>query len=87
MYDLEKNFTYHTPKPGQPERYEIIRSYAKVLAAYINGACPDKGNTNTRHIAIARGAALKWISPNRKTKKPQNPLGLICFMQYPKKLS
>ena len=33
--DLEKNFTYHAPKPGQPERYGRIRDKAKELAYLI----------------------------------------------------
>lgn len=35
--DIDKLFSYHPPKPGQPERYEAIRSaareFAKVLIA------------------------------------------------------
>jgi hypothetical protein len=38
---LDNNFMYHAPKPGQPEKYEIIRSTAKALAELINEACPD----------------------------------------------
>jgi putative hydrolase of the HAD superfamily len=33
MIDLEKNFTYHATKPGQPEKYTAIRAKAKELAA------------------------------------------------------
>ena len=41
MMDIEKNFTYHAPKQGQPERYELIRNKAKELALVIEKACPD----------------------------------------------
>jgi len=38
---IERNFTYHAPKPGQPETYEEIRSAAKTLAHLINHTAPD----------------------------------------------
>ncbi len=38
--ELEKNFTYHPPKPGQQERYVAIREQAKVLAYLIKGSTP-----------------------------------------------
>ena len=30
--ELQDRFTYHAPKPGQPERYESVRSKAHALA-------------------------------------------------------
>lgn len=33
--DIEELFTYHAPKPGQPERYQAIREAAKNLAKVI----------------------------------------------------
>lgn len=27
--EIEKRFTYHAPKPGQPEIYQVIRDQAK----------------------------------------------------------
>lgn len=41
LKDVEKRFTYHPPKEGQPERYEKIRGDAKDLADYIVKNCPD----------------------------------------------
>lgn len=38
---IEKNFTYHQPKEGQPEKYQEIRSYAFGFALLINDLCPD----------------------------------------------
>jgi hypothetical protein len=32
---VEHNFTYHAPKPGQPERYVALRDKAKELAILI----------------------------------------------------
>ena len=39
--ELQSNFTYHAPKPGQPEKYVVIRDTAKGLAMLINDNCPD----------------------------------------------
>lgn len=38
---LERNFTYHPPKEGQPERYGAIRAKAKELAELLDAECPD----------------------------------------------
>lgn len=38
---IEKAFTYHPPKEGQPEMYEAIRSEAKLFAIIIDGLVPD----------------------------------------------
>jgi len=32
---IEHNFRYHAPKPGQPERYELLRAKAKEFALLI----------------------------------------------------
>jgi hypothetical protein len=32
---IEHNFTYHSPKPGQPEKYTQLRDKAKELALLI----------------------------------------------------
>lgn len=41
MTTIERNFTYHAPKKGQPERYETIREIAKGFAMFIDENCPD----------------------------------------------
>ena len=38
---ISKNFTYQPPKPGQPEKYTVLREHAKGLAMLINDNCPD----------------------------------------------
>jgi len=38
---IETNFTYHAPKPGQPEKYEQIRAKAKELAYLITELTPS----------------------------------------------
>jgi hypothetical protein len=37
---IENNFTYHAPKPGQPEKYEALRAKAKELAYLIKESVP-----------------------------------------------
>lgn len=38
---IESVFTYHAPKPGQPEQYTAIREKAKELAYLIDSTCTD----------------------------------------------
>lgn len=40
---IENNFKYHSPKEGQPQKYEAIREKAKELAYLIDGICPNSG--------------------------------------------
>lgn len=38
---IENAFTYHTPKEGQPEKYQAIREKAKELAYLVDTLVPD----------------------------------------------
>lgn len=38
---IENVFTYHAPKEGQPEKYELLRAKAKELAYLIDELCPS----------------------------------------------
>lgn len=38
---IENNFKYHSPKEGQPEKYNTLREKAKELAYLIDEHCPD----------------------------------------------
>lgn len=38
---IENNFKYHAPKPGQPEIYQQIRDKAKELAYLIDLKVPE----------------------------------------------
>lgn len=58
--DIEKNFTYHPPKPGQPERYGVIRMEAKELAMVIDKCCPD---SRERSLAFTKlEEAVMWAN-------------------------
>lgn len=47
--EIDKNFTYHAPKEGQPERYAKIRAKAKELA--VDTECPQ---SRERSIAMTQ---------------------------------
>ena len=49
--EIEKRFTYHAPKEGQPELYECIRHVARDFATCINDLCPD---SREKSLAITR---------------------------------
>lgn len=58
--DLENRFTYHAPKPGQPEQYQMIRDEALHLAMTIGGACPD---SRERALALTKlEEAVMWAN-------------------------
>jgi hypothetical protein len=38
---IERNFTYQAPKPGQPELYTFLRDKAKELALFISSVTPE----------------------------------------------
>ena len=46
--DLMKNFTYHPPKEGQPEKYAAIRAKAHELAELMQTSCPQ-----SRELSLA----------------------------------
>jgi hypothetical protein len=46
--NLRHRFSYHKPKPGQPEKYQVIRSEALNLALTMEEFCPD-----TRELSLA----------------------------------
>ena len=46
--DIDNNFTYHSPKEGQPEKYTAIREKAKELAIFLTDECPP-----SRELSLA----------------------------------
>jgi len=49
--EIEKRFTYHAPKEGQPRKYGELRAAAKDLAYLICGHCPD---SRERALALTK---------------------------------
>ena len=58
--DIEKNFTYHSPKGDQPNRYECIRNTAKGFAMLINDACPDSREKSLAFTKLEE--AVMWAN-------------------------
>jgi hypothetical protein len=58
--EIDCNFTYHAPKPGQPEIYQNIRSIAKELALYINDVVPEG---REKSLALTKlEEAVMWVN-------------------------
>jgi hypothetical protein len=60
---IENNFTYHTPKEDQPQRYEHLRALGRELARVINEDCPDSREkslalTNLEQAVMWANAAI-----------------------------
>lgn len=61
--ELQTRFTYHAPKPGQPERYQRLRDAARELAALIDAECPESREkslalTNIEQASMWANAAI-----------------------------
>lgn len=57
---IENNFKYHSPKEGQPEKYEKLREKAKELAYLIEETCP---NSREKSIAMTQlETAVMWAN-------------------------
>lgn len=58
--ELNKRFDYHAPKPGQPEKYSVIRNSLKEVAEVIVSACPD---SRERAVALTKlEEAMFWAN-------------------------
>ena len=58
--DIENRFTYHAPKPGQPEKYQRLREHAKELAMLFNDECPE---SREKSLAITKlEEAVMWAN-------------------------
>lgn len=73
---MENRFTYHAPKPGQPELYQNLREHAKSLAFLILESCPRCRETSLAltqleesifwaNAAIARHGGIEAEQPSR----------------------
>lgn len=57
---IHNSFTYHPPKPGQPEIYKALRDQAKELALSIHAACPSG---REKSLAITKlEEAVMWAN-------------------------
>lgn len=58
--EIEKNFMYHAPKPGQPETYQNIRGCAKDLATLINEVVPESREKSLAFTKLEE--AVMWAN-------------------------
>jgi hypothetical protein len=58
--EIEKRFTYHTPKDNQPLRYEQIRSFAADFAVLLNNLCPESREKSLAFTALEE--AVMWAN-------------------------
>lgn len=57
---IENNFKYHAPKPGQQEKYEDIRIRARNFAKLIQIHCP---HSRERELAMTKlEEAVMWAN-------------------------
>lgn len=67
--DIDNDFTYHAPKPGQAERYAEIRGGAKILALHLLSDCPQSRELS---LAITKlEEAVFWA--NAAIARNENP--------------
>jgi hypothetical protein len=58
--ELTKRFTYHPPKPGQPEKYTRIREAAKAFAEVLNAECPESREKSVAFTDLE--TAVMWAN-------------------------
>ena len=73
---IENTFTYHRPSGNQPQRYEEIRSEAKLLACLIQRVCPESREkslalTNLQQTVMWANAS---IALNENETPPERPV-------------
>ena len=63
---IENDFTYHAPKPGQPERYQALREKAKEFALLIVELTPISREQSLAitHLEDAVASANSAIARN-----------------------
>lgn len=58
--EMNTRFSYHTPKPGQAETYQQIRSAARDLAWLISDRCPESREQSLAFTALEE--AMFWAN-------------------------
>lgn len=60
MIDLARDFAYHPPKEGQPERYQEIRDAGRDFAEIVVAECPTSAERTTAIGKIQE--AIMWAN-------------------------
>lgn len=70
--DLDNQYTYHPPKPGQQARYEALRAKAKELATLIYEEVPFSEERSAALMFVdaavfnANAAIARWDDPENE---------------------
>jgi hypothetical protein len=60
MDEITNRFTYHAPKEGQPQKYQLIRDQAKSFAVLITELVPE---SRERSLALtALEESVMWAN-------------------------
>jgi len=57
---IENNFKYHSPQPGQPEKYTALREKAKEFAYLIEELCPPSREKSIAFTELE--TAVMWAN-------------------------
>lgn len=57
---LDNNFTYHSPKGDQPQKYESIRALGRAFAEFVVKACPPSRESSLAITNIEQ--AVMWAN-------------------------
>jgi len=68
-YNIENNFTYHAPKPGQPELYQTLREKAKELATLFVASVPESRELSTALTQLE--TAVFWANAGIARNEPK----------------
>ena len=60
LKEMDNRFTYHAPKTGQPETYELIRNNAKGFALIVDAHCPESREQSLAFTKIEE--AVFWAN-------------------------
>ena len=58
--NLDNIYKYHSPKDGQTEKYNELRTAAKELAELINNICPDSREKSVAFTQLE--TAIFWAN-------------------------
>lgn len=74
--EIEKNFSFHPVKEGQPELYNSVRDKAKQLAYTIKDVCPD---SREKSLAMTKlEEALMWANASIARAKDVNSVNRVA---------
>lgn len=77
MQDIEGRFTYHAPKPGQPEKYTAIRAKAKELAEMIVELVPESREQSLALTNLEQ--AVMWANAGIARHDPGETIEVFSF--------